>query len=264
MKRPSPPTDRVVGVLGALMTHGALSAAEIGRRVGISPATCVAILAGLTDAGYLVRDPATRAFRLGPALVPLGRAAARTFPLAAVRDELEVLHARLGLVCFVAVATDDAIVVIDQIGQSASTGAAGPARLRAGQQVPLAPPFGAIYLAWDDRERQEAWSQRAPAPLRKRERAELRQVLDDNREAGYAVPPYDENGARLRMVLAQIASDALAPSLRAQTRQLLAELHGHDYLQSELDSHPRVAVNTITAPVFGPNGRRAFAQFHRT
>jgi DNA-binding IclR family transcriptional regulator len=249
-RRPSPPTDRVVGILAGLLAHGPLTAAQIGRQVGIAPATCIAILNSLTDAGYVVRDARTRVYRLGPSLVPLGAAAARDFPLATVSPDIEALHRKVGFPCSVAFATDDAIVLVDQVG-----GESGP---RVGQQIPLAPPFGAIQLAWDDAGRQEAWMQRASPKLTKQERDELSQVLGEIRECGFAISPLDESAARLRFALSEIADQSLSDTVRAQTQQLLAALHGRDYLQRELAGETRIAVNTISAPVFGAKGQPNF------
>jgi DNA-binding IclR family transcriptional regulator len=249
-RRPSPPTDRVVGILAALLAHGSMTAAQMGRQVAIAPATCIAILNGLTDAGYVVREARTRVYRLGPALVPLGAAAARDFPIATVSPDIEALHRKVGFPCSVAIATDDAIVLVDQVG-----GERGP---RVGQQLPLAPPFGGIQLAWDTTGRQEAWMQRASPPLTQQERAELWQALGEIRESGYAISPLDESAARLRFALSEIADQSLSDALRAQTQQLLAALHGRDYLQAELAGKTRVSVNTISAPVFGPHGQPNF------
>ncbi len=249
-RRPSPPTDRVVGILAALLAHGPMTAAQLGRQVAIAPATCVAILNGLTDAGYVVRAARTRVYRLGPALVPLGAAAARDFPLTTVGPDIEALHRKVGFPCSTAFATDDAIVLVDQVG-----GDTGP---RVGQQIPLAPPFGAIQLAWDDAGRQEAWMQRASPALTREGRDELLQVLSEVREHGFAISPLDESAARLRSTLAEIADQSLSEALRTQTQQLLAALHGRDYLQRELTGPAKISVNTISAPVFGADGQPNF------
>ena len=50
----------------------------------------------------------------------------------------------------------------------------------------------------------------------------------------------------------------MSDALRAQTQQLLAALHGRDYLPRELAGKAKIAVNTISAPVFGSDGQPNF------
>ena len=81
MPRPSPQTDRVVAVLNLLghETDG-LTGADIARRVGANRASSVHMLAALEGAGFVTRGALDRRYRLGPALVELGSAAARSYP----------------------------------------------------------------------------------------------------------------------------------------------------------------------------------------
>ena len=68
MPRPSPQTDRVVAVIELLSSgdEGA-TMTEIARHLSINPATCVHVMAALTSAGVVVREP-DRRYHLGPAL----------------------------------------------------------------------------------------------------------------------------------------------------------------------------------------------------
>src|SRR4051794_5405754 len=77
---PSPPTQGVLAVLEYLQGNVAssLTVSELAKRVGISQATCHSIVIQLADAGYLLRAPRTKRYRLGPKLVGLGRAAERS------------------------------------------------------------------------------------------------------------------------------------------------------------------------------------------
>ena len=64
--RASPPTDRVVAVLDFLAAHPAdrFGLSDLARRVGLSKPTCLGIVTSLAEAGYLVRDPADKSYRL--------------------------------------------------------------------------------------------------------------------------------------------------------------------------------------------------------
>ena len=69
-----------------------LTASDIARRVGANRASCVHMLAALEAAGFVARGAVDRRYRLGPALVGLGAAAARAFPgLETARRELDEL-----------------------------------------------------------------------------------------------------------------------------------------------------------------------------
>jgi len=48
---------------------------DLARRLGLSKPTCLGIVTSLTDAGYLVRDPGDKTYRLGPSLITLGHKA---------------------------------------------------------------------------------------------------------------------------------------------------------------------------------------------
>lgn len=54
-----------------------LRAAQLADACGLARSTAHNVLATLVDEGLLQRDPSSRAYRLGPALVPLGAAAGR-------------------------------------------------------------------------------------------------------------------------------------------------------------------------------------------
>src|SRR6516165_107682 len=74
--------ERAIEILDFLTTHPGrgFTLSELSRRLGISKATTHAILARLTDRALLARNPDTLEYRLGPALVPMGSVAERSFP----------------------------------------------------------------------------------------------------------------------------------------------------------------------------------------
>ncbi len=72
------------------------SIAELSARTGQPPSTVHRILSVLCEHRYAVRDEAAHTYQLGPALIPLGRAAAEGFHLQDVaRPVLRTLSARL-------------------------------------------------------------------------------------------------------------------------------------------------------------------------
>jgi DNA-binding IclR family transcriptional regulator len=83
--RPVPAVARAADILHALGDgQNDASLTDLARSLGIYKSTAYSILATLTAHDLVTRDPATRRYRLGPALVPLGLAAARRGGLAAL------------------------------------------------------------------------------------------------------------------------------------------------------------------------------------
>lgn len=79
MARPSPQTERLVSLVDAIAARPdeGLTLSEIARHLAVTPATCHPMLVSLAELGWLVRHPVRRTYRLGPALIAVGRAAAR-------------------------------------------------------------------------------------------------------------------------------------------------------------------------------------------
>jgi DNA-binding IclR family transcriptional regulator len=256
----SNPAERVVRVLEALRAHpdDGLRFAEVARAASVSQATCHAILASLTDAGYVAREEATKAYSLGPALVPLAAGASRTLRVGRViLPALDELAARIGLACSVAEGVGDAITLV----AVAAPSGVDPL-FRVGTSVPFAPPYGAIHVAWSEPAAIDAWIARAANPALTPTR--LRAVVDDHRRSQVAVAPYTPAREGVRAALAELASDEQAGELRARTLDLLATIDRLDYTSNELTGTDPLPVHTITAPVFDArdsgNGRRvAFA-----
>jgi DNA-binding IclR family transcriptional regulator len=251
----SKPTERVVRVLETLGAHAGegLRFADLARAGDVSQATCHAILLTLSDAGYVVRDPDTRTYSLGPALVALGSAARASFPeIRAARDHLELLAATTGCAVSAAYVVDGAITVVELVG-----GDRGALPIREGTRVPFAPPFGAIHAAWEPEAVIDAWIARASSTTLTPER--LHAVVADHLRTHVAVAPYTQSSARLREALGELAVDALARDVRDRTLELLAAIDDLDYTSDVLARADRLAVNTLTAPVFDHDARVAFA-----
>ena len=255
MAQGSAPTARVVRVLEALRLRadGGLRYAELAHDADVSQATCHAILATLADAGYVVRDPSTKAYSLGPALLGLGDATARAFPeIRLAHAELDALATETGLRCHAAKVVDDAITVVAVAG---ATAVDDP--IRPGTRVPFVPPFGAIHVAWSSPHDVEQWIRRAPSPVFTA--ARLHEVVDDHRKTRFAVAPYTPASARLRELLGELAADGMPDDVRARTVELLGAIDRLDYTSDDLDRGEPLPVNTITVPVFDRHAKVAFA-----
>lgn len=90
--------DRALQVLGAFTPeHQAWGVSELARELGLDKSQTQRLLATLAYRGFLVNDPDTRRYRLGPTLVALGRLAEQSEGvIRTVRDLLAPLAQRTG------------------------------------------------------------------------------------------------------------------------------------------------------------------------
>jgi len=236
MPRPSPQTDRVVAVLNLLghETDG-LTGADIARRVGANRASCVHMLAALEGAGYVTRGALDRRYRLGPALVELGTAAARSYPgLEAARRELDALTRATGYPGFVFAREGE---LARLLGFTWDLRRAAPV-MRTGDTLLMVPPLGAVFYAWASAVDVDGWLSRAPgapdtAPTG------LREILSSVRRLGFVVELLPEQ-------LAIVASGGAPPDLL-------------DFVAQEIHDDEHYTVSSVSAPVFAPDGTVALA-----
>ena len=251
----SPPTDRVIALLDVLAAHPdtALTSSELARQVDVTRTTCHSLLMTLADAGYLVRDPRSKTYTLGPALIALGQAAQRSFPsIKLSRGELERLHRRTGMPCTATAVVGGDLAVIDRVGPEDGR-AARPSR-----RPPLAAPFGALHVAWSGPEEITAWIGRAAEDVTDERRAELEALLAGLRRQRFAVSPRDEAGVLLRRRLLELAGDVASDDLRSMALTLASALGRRDYFPEELAPGRQLDVASITAPVFDSGARPDF------
>jgi DNA-binding IclR family transcriptional regulator len=231
-----------------------LTVAEIGRRLGVDKATCYPMLGALHDAGYLVRHPVRRTYHLGPALVPIGRAAASGLPAADVlRSTITELARRLELTCAAIAPADDHVVVVDQAWAPRH---AAPT-LAVGQRLPLRPPWGAVFVAWADDARVGRWVARARDD---RGGAGWPAVLAGVRALGAVVEVDELPPGAVRDRAASLPADASKAELQAFVEQLVEELSRRaDPVLAAVVAHRRYPVTAVNVPVFGAGGEVVLA-----
>jgi DNA-binding IclR family transcriptional regulator len=249
----SPPTQRVVRILNLLAREPdeRMSASVIARRLELNLATCQAILATLTETGFVVRSSEDRTFTLGPALVRLGEAARSLNPaLTVVGEALERLHAETGYACAAAVVRDDHLVVARRVGSHASF----PVPALADGAWPLSAPIGITTMAWRPAAEVDAWFEGSPRADDAEYRARLPKILASIRDTGSCVWRFGSN-AQLLLPQFETLIDAVGEShdanLVVQLVQRLAFAGTEAYLPDELAGDERVAIGLVTAPVWG-------------
>jgi DNA-binding IclR family transcriptional regulator len=252
MPRPAPQIDRLlalVRLLSADPTRG-YGIGEISRRLQVNKANLYPMLATLLDAAWLVRDERTKAFRLGPALVAVGDAAAGSMPaISLAQPALVELSHEWGVTCAILALSDGHATILDQAFDVRSN--ATP--LRVGQRVPVRAPFGAVFIAWSGEAEVRAWL----AGEREEARERTERALDVIRRQGFVIELRTGTDEQVRSRIEAIpAGDDRRVTLPAEVLdQLVDELAGEPgFLLGEIDPERRYAVSTIGAPVFDARG----------
>jgi DNA-binding IclR family transcriptional regulator len=242
MARPSPQTDRVVAVARLLAAHPdeGFTISELARRLRLNKATCYPMVAALADAGWLVRDPITKAYRLGPELISIGEAAGRSLPAVQLaRPAMVELATDLGVTCAAFTCDGGIATLVDQVWDVRST----VQPLRVGLWAPVRAPFGTVFIAWSGDGEIDGWLEDIDARVAPRYRAALAAI----RRRGYVV---------------ELRTPSREPGPAAHGTGSLAELMPvdvaqYDFLVGEFDPDASYPVSTIEAPVFDAAGRVA-------
>ncbi|MDI2132536.1 IclR family transcriptional regulator [Yinghuangia seranimata] len=201
MARPSPQTERLVALVDAIAARpeDGLTLSEIARHLAVTPATCHPMLVSLSELGWLVRHPVRRTYRLGPALVTVGRAAARGLSVVDLAlPGMQRLRDDLGLTC-IALAPGETHVTVAEVVRGPS--GHGP-HVRVGDQIPIAPPLGVGYVSWADEQTLRRWLDGVTSDPAKRARHE--EAVRRSRARGYAVEQVTRVETELGRTLAQL------------------------------------------------------------
>ncbi|MEV0971145.1 IclR family transcriptional regulator [Microtetraspora glauca] len=251
MARRSPPTNRVVAVLDHLVAARGrrLGLSALARELGISKPTCLGIVTELVAAGYLVRDPRTLTYGLGPALVAAGRAAQRSFVAGDVaRRHLAPLAERYHATCTASAVVGDEIMVLEAVAPPDA------APVKVGERYPFAPPVGLMYVLWGPDAELDRWLAKEPTLPVRMDREHLRAVVERCRTSGYLVESLTPAGMRLHSLMAGVAAYELPREVRALVGEMVSSLGERVYLGADLNPRRRHPVNLIAAPTYDADG----------
>ncbi|NKY51030.1 helix-turn-helix domain-containing protein [Nocardia vermiculata] len=252
----SPPTARVVQVLDFLVHHQGqrFGLSELARRCRITKPTCLGIVTELTASGYLIRDPRTKSYGLGPALVAAGRAAQRDFALGSlVRDRLEGLSKQFDATCTASAVVRDEVMVLETI---TPPGAAAPATV--GQVYPFTPPVGLMFAIWEPDEELDRWLRRGPALSAELDVEHVRRIAAECRQSGYVIESLTPTVRRLHRLMAGVAAQDMSPELRELVTELVSSVGEPMFLRGTPgDSDRTHEVSVLAAPTFDADGRQS-------
>jgi DNA-binding IclR family transcriptional regulator len=168
----------------------AFSLTELARALNINAASTHAVLAAMTGAGYLIRHPTHKTYRLGPSTMAVGHAALESHPvIGAARAEMERLAAELDLECVASAPLARELVVVGSVGRPHRFGPL----VRVGQRLALIPPLGIMYVAWSSSKEVDEWLKRANGSPG--DESLYRRYLASARALGYTVGVVTEGGS---------------------------------------------------------------------
>ncbi|MEX5636353.1 IclR family transcriptional regulator [Parafrankia sp. FMc2] len=261
MPRPAPGVERTVTLITFLSRHPdrSFGLSELARQLDMNKATAHAMLATLTDAGWLLRDNTDKSYRLGPALVAVGDAAAgpERQALDLARPYLRRLHAEFGAQTMAGTVVGDDIVVLAVEGDSWEPDGLGS---RPGSRVPLSPPLGTAFIAWSGPDGVERWLHRL-SPRPDAHRLDLyRDALRTIRRRGYTVALDERSRHGLARVLNTFAENYGDTDVRQAVDRVLQAMDAEEeYLVVDVDGIESHRVGLISSPVFDSTGRVCLA-----
>lgn len=250
MSRRALSATRAADLLNFLAAHPEepLSYSELASRLGINQASTHNLLMALTECGYLSRDPKTRTFSLGAALVALGDAALRGNPIVdETRVEMAKLAVELGM---------GAVALVRAGSDALCIARAGPRRAQVdppevGQRIPIMAPLVSVFVAWAREEEVEQWLLRGSTVEDAQQQG--REILERVRARGYSVALEVPGRRRLGGLIAELAEDPHSDALRQQLHDTIGELGRSPFQLREAEGRKQ-SISTITAPVFDRHG----------
>jgi DNA-binding IclR family transcriptional regulator len=255
--RPAPQTDRLIALfrLLAARPQQGCSMAEISRRIGVNRANLYPMIATLLEAGWLVHDPETKLYGLGPALIGLGEAASTGYPaLAGLRPAAVALSDEYRASSAVFTRSDRTVTLAELVWDVRK----GAAPMRLGQAFPLRAPFGAGFVAWAGEDEVDDWLAASDLP-----RAQLLEALEAIRRRGFVVEadwrPDDQVWAIVERIREGLRdedwlSDRAFLSDRAVEALIEDMSRREDSLVRDLDPCRLYRISSIGAPIFDPRG----------
>ena len=238
-----------------------VSLAEVTRGLGVHKASCHSMLSSLVRSGWLLRDPTSKLYTLGPSLVRLGTAAASRFPaLDVARPAMAELAAQTGGHVIAFQVDSDHVTVVHQVRNLRVP--ATPMRL--GMELPTRPPYGAALIAFTGGEEQARWLSELPDEARRR----YARALTATRRRGFAVGLHVLPDIRLQELASLIRAaetgtrengretgrenSRLSDLADALTEELV---HREEWFLSSIAASRHYDVSHIDSPVFGADGK---------
>jgi DNA-binding IclR family transcriptional regulator len=120
--------------------------------------------------------------------------------------------------------------------------------------MPLVPPFGATFVAWETESVGEQWLERTQPPLTPSEKSRYRFALDEIRHRGFSVTLVTDRQPRLIAALERVADHARSDDAYLDRDQVARQMTHGEYLLASIEPGELVRVAQVSAPVFQAKG----------
>jgi DNA-binding IclR family transcriptional regulator len=243
----SPPTDRVVAIVGLLAAQTQPSSvASIASRLELNRATVTSILLALEQAGWVARR-SDRKYTLGPGLIGVADTVRRLWPLSTESAHLiEQMAERAGCGAGLALVGASELSFLTLVRGRGRI----PAGVGVGVRLPLIAPVGAAVIAHRDAQARRAWLDSAQGVSRE----VLEDVLAQAERNGVMVFGLGGPGLEALDVLAEVVElldeHPRRSALRQRVFELLTGVNGSPYTAEQLATPAALSVSYLTAPVF--------------
>lgn len=252
MPRDSAPTRRVTDVLAAVMAapRERHSLATLAKQTGVSKATCLGIVNELARSGWLLRDDTDKTYRPGPAMLTAGAAGRDGFVAVELgRGALQELAREVGAPCAASAVIDHQVTVLARADVADSPFPP----VRPGDRFPFAPPYGAMYVAWDSDDAVEAWLRRPGPSGLEVDAVHLRAVVAASRQRGYLVERFAGLDSGVYSLLMHLGGGRLGAEL-GTLLQRSGRPGEEQYLLEPVNPRRSYDVSLVCAPVRYGNG----------
>jgi DNA-binding IclR family transcriptional regulator len=227
---------------------------EIARCCGLRKSTAYTILGILHQAGWLTRSPADLEYGLGPTLITVGKAAEETRPeVNLARPVMQRLTVSFQRECVLSTTLGDEILVLEVTGRTMRGSATHP-----GHRVPWVAPFGTVFVAWLDESVRNEWYARSSV-VSSEQVAVLERILDATSRRGYVITVHSDPRDKMAEIVRAVSSERTIRDVRRTLREQLAQLPPVAYLVDDETVRDRLAVESIQAPIFDPEGVARYA-----
>lgn len=167
------------------------------------------------------------------------------------REEVESLARSASSECRLIATADERQVVI----ASADGANRAPSSL-VGVSMPMVPPFGQLFMAWESPDSIERWLNSAPTPMDAERRTTLIEELSAIRRDGLMLRFTDEFASETSAALTAVATHGQTPRLEREFASIGAKIDrlriGMDHLTDDAAAEE---TRFMFAPIFDPSGR---------
>jgi DNA-binding IclR family transcriptional regulator len=249
---PSPAVQRAGQVLWYMAEHPSEThtVAKLSRVLEIPRATCDSILQALTQQGFVGRREREMGYELGASCLALASAAQSANTVLSVANrQADQLARALGacvVVSTVIAGEARAVAVFDRAP-------ATMLRARVGQAIPLAPPFGVVFVAWDAAA-SERWLERGGEHDSSADIERWRQSLIFTRRNGFSFSTYVDPGKQFGQILEDLVLKPDSEPGQRTRDELIERLRHSEYLATQVEESSEVQLLQVSAPVFDDNG----------